>query len=640
MPVKDTILILTSDPQINMLLGRMLRSFGFETQAFEAPEAIDSALQGTPPALIILSESLRGISSMPLAEHLIQRLPATPVLLLVTKDTPDLLKRALQTGVSDYLCLPLRSEEVLRAVQNSLDKARQRKEWVLLESRRTTASLQQRMDELEVLAQLGRAVTSLLELDSILSAVVDAAVQLTNAEEGSLLLLDEETNELYMRASRNFQEEFVRTFRLPVSDTLAGSVMSSGQSVLLDEDTPQKIKTSYLVQSLIYVPLQVQGHVIGVLGVDNRNAIKTFNAHDVQLLNTLAEYAVVAIENSRLYATTILERNKLETILTRIQDGVIVIDTDERLVMINPAAQAALNLTEVSYRGRPVREVISQPDVLELIDVTGQRLSNRTEFTAEDGRVFSVQLTPIPEVGIALTLYDITYLRKLDRIKSDFVSTVSHDLRSPLTAILGYVELMERAGPVTEMQREFIRRVQSSVQSITNLVNDLVNLGQIEAGFDARKESLDLPRIMQLSAAGMEKILKEKGLTLALNIPDGLPTTFGNPVQMRQMIEHLLDNAVKYSKPGGSIDVAGTVEMNQIILRFSDTGVGIPPADLPHIFEKFYRSSNVSGSSSGTGLGLAIVRSIAENHNGRIWVDSTPGKGTTFTIVLPLPAAD
>lgn len=636
MPTKDLVLILTSDAQINMLLGRMLKSFGFETQALEAPESIDQSLQTTPPTLIILSENLRGISSLPLAAHLIQRLPGTPVLLLVQQDTPDLLKRALQIGVSDYLCLPLRSEEVLRAVQNSQEKAHQRKEWVLNESRKTNASMQLRMDELEVLAQLGRAVTSLLELDSILSAVVDAAVQLTNAEEGSLLLLDEETNELYMRASRNFQEEFVRTFRLPISDTLAGSVVSSGQSVLMDEDTPQKIKTSYLVQSLIYVPLQIQGHVIGVLGVDNRHAIKSFSAHDVQLLNTLAEYAVVAMENSRLYATTIQERNKLETILTRIQDGVIVIDKDERLVLINQAAQAALNLTEASYRGRPISEVVQQqPNLLELIDVTGQRLSNRSEFSAEDGRVFSVQLTPIPEVGTVLTLYDITYLRKLDRIKTEFVSAVSHDLRSPLTAILGYVELMERAGPINDMQRDFVRRVQAGVQSITNLVNDLVNMSRIEAGFDARKESLDLARIMTLSADAVQKVIQEMNLSFSLQISSNIPVIFGNPVQMRQMIEYLLDNAIRYSQPGGRIEVSGGVEMNQIILRFSDTGMGIPAADLPHIFEKFYRTSN-----SGTGLGLAIVHSIIKNHNGRIWVDSVAGKGSTFTVVLPLPAAD
>jgi two-component system, OmpR family, phosphate regulon sensor histidine kinase PhoR len=133
-----------------------------------------------------------------------------------------------------------------------------------------TSTLQRRVDELETLQRLGNSITGTLDLDSVLTSIVTAAVELTGAEEGSLMLLDEATGELYMRAARNFQEDFVRTFRLPVRDSVIGSVLSTARPVLLDEQTPQKIKTSYLVQSLVYVPLQMKGRVFGVLGVDNR----------------------------------------------------------------------------------------------------------------------------------------------------------------------------------------------------------------------------------------------------------------------------------------------------------------------------------------------------------------------------------
>ncbi len=216
---------------------------------------------------------------------------------------------------------------------------------------------------------------------------------------------------------------------------------------------------------------------------------------------------------------------------------------------------------------------------------------------------------------------------------------MSHDLRSPLTAILGYAELIERAGPVNELQQEFIRRVQTSVQSITHLVDDLVNLGRIEAGFDTRKESFDLRQVLELASENFRKNIARSEIKLVVEMPDTLPPFFGNPIQIRQMFEHMLDNAIKYSQPGGSIYVRAEVEQNQIILQVKDEGIGIPSVDLPYIFDKFYRASNVSNSVNGTGLGLAIVRSIVESHEGRIWVDSTVGEGSVFTIVLPISEA-
>jgi two-component system NtrC family sensor kinase len=235
-----------------------------------------------------------------------------------------------------------------------------------------------------------------------------------------------------------------------------------------------------------------------------------------------------------------------------------------------------------------------------------------------------------------MTLNDISNLKKLDRIKSDFVHTVSHDLRSPLTAILGYVELIERMGPVNDLQRDFIRRVLVSVQSITHLVDNLLELGRIESGFDVRKESVRLDLVARYSADGLKKSLAEKGHHLQISMPQNLPPILANSVQLRQVMDHILDNAIKYTPAGGTISVSGQIEQDQIILRVSDSGIGIPATDLPFIFDKFYRAYNASSDVSGTGLGLAIVKSIVENHGGRIWVESTLGKGTVFTIVLPL----
>ncbi len=247
--LKDQIHIIISDPQVSILLERILRGEGYSVVITREKAAAEKLLDKVAPSLVIIGEKLVDGNGLELAQVLLERFPAVPIILFVSQDTPELLRAALHVGVVDYLCPPLKAEDIQQAVLNSLQSSQRRRDWVILEARRATASLQRKVDELETLSRLGRSITSSLELDSVLSAVVDAAVELTGAEEGSLLLVDEATGELYMRAARNFQEEFVRTFRLPIKDSLAGNVIRSGQPMLLDENTPQKIKTAYLVQS-------------------------------------------------------------------------------------------------------------------------------------------------------------------------------------------------------------------------------------------------------------------------------------------------------------------------------------------------------------------------------------------------------
>jgi two-component system NtrC family sensor kinase len=370
------------------------------------------------------------------------------------------------------------------------------------------------------------------------------------------------------------------------------------------------------------------------LGVDSRQSGHPSQEYHLNLLEALADYAAIAIENARLYANTEFERKQLETILTQVEDGVIVVDLDQRLLLVNQTIRRAFGLGEASLAGRFVTDVIPHADLVELLQDEG-RHPTRTEITLDDGRVFNAQATPIPSVGLAVTMQDITHLKELDRIKSDFVSTVSHDLRSPLTAILGYTELIDRAGPVTDQQREFIRRIQLSVNNITALINDLLDLGRIEAGFDARKEIVPIGPIVDFAIEDLHLRLTERAHILDVNVPPGLPSVLGNPVRLRQLVGNLLSNAIKFTPRGGRITISALAEGGQLILQVSDNGPGIPPADQPYIFDKFYRGSNISPDTPGTGLGLAIVKSIVEDHQGRIWVDSFSAQGSTFIVVLP-----
>ena len=632
----ENILLLLSEPNVSaMLENGALRPAGYEVTVVVEREVAEILIKNTPPDLVILGEKLQDGDGFEFGIKLLERFPSLPIILLVSQAADQVLLRAMRAGFVDCLLPPLRTGDVIRTVQSGLEKRRKLVEWSSLEAHRSSKSLQKRLSSMETLQRVGRSVTSQLDLDGILTTVVDAAVELTGAEEGSLLLLDEASGELYMRAARNFQDDFVRKFRLPIRDTLPGQVMRTGKPIAINETTPQKIKTSYLVHTLLYFPLQVHGRVIGVLGVDNRQSGHPFLEEHMDVLSALADYAAIAIENARAYERIDLERSQLETILTRVEDGVIVVDPEGRLLIANHTVRAAFHLEVENLAGKLVREVFQHPDLLEIFDT---KLSHptRCEIALEDGRVFNAQVTPIPEVGMAVTMQDITHLKELDRIKSDFVSTVSHDLRSPLTAILGYVELLERAGPVSDQQREFIRRVQFSVNNITSLINDLLDLGRIEAGFDTRKEIVPFAAIVNYAVEGLHSRVVEKEQELVMEMPDKLPPVLGNPVRLRQMAANLIGNAIKYTRLRGKIVVRLLVEGDQLLFHVSDNGPGIPAADQPYIFDKFYRASNVPFDTPGSGLGLAIVKSIVENHQGRIWVESTVGHGTTFTVVLPV----
>jgi two-component system NtrC family sensor kinase len=636
---KAVILVADDSPDICQFLAEsVLTPAGYNVHIVGDGSAAFALAQELMPDLIISDQQMPGLTGLELIGRLKAAAVDIPAILMTAEGSEQLAIEALRVGAFDYLTKPFEAEYMLSAVGRALAEAGRRKDVIgtIQQAKLDQTMLEKRVHELEMLTSIGQDVTAMLEQDEVLLSVVNAAMQLTGSEEGSLLLLDEESGELYMRASKNFDEEFARTFRLRVQDSLAGQVLESGEPVLLDERTPKKIKTSYLVHSLIYVPLKVRGRTIGVLGVDNRREGRILSEQDIPTLRAMADYAAIAIENARLYHHTEAERVKLETVLTQVENAVIVIDPEHRLLMINRKAREAFGING-DYLGKSMVEAFDDPRLLSLIR-TSAEIPRREEIELPDGRVFNAQRTPIEGVGQAVVMQDITHLKELDRIKSEFVTTVSHDLRSPLTAILGYIELIERAGELNEQQREFIRRVHLSVEQITELVSDLLDLGRIEAGLDIAKERTPISVLARYAVESLRGYADAKGLKLEVDLPENIPLVYGSPTRLRQMLGNLIENAIKYTPAAGTVRVEARAESDQVILRVIDTGAGIPPADQPYLFDKFFRGSNVPEDSSGTGLGLSIVNSIVDNHGGRIWLDSKVGEGTAFTIVLPMDA--
>ncbi len=331
------------------------------------------------------------------------------------------------------------------------------------------------------------------------------------------------------------------------------------------------------------------------------------------------------------------ERTKLEAIIGNIQDGVIVMDEGRNVLLINRSIRDIFQLGNKPLLGKPVQDIISNTDLLALLNRPNESSLKYHEINFDDGRVFNAQYTPIPKIGAAITMQDISYLKELDRLKSDFIHTVSHDLRSPLTAILGYTELIGRTGPLNENQQEFLQRLQGSVQHVTVLINDLLDLGRLEAGFDTRREMVQLESVLKYTLDIVDLQMKKKKIKLMVNVGGEIKPLRANPIRIRQMLDNLVGNAIKYTQNEGNVKVSLSMHDDQIILGVEDNGPGIPAEEQSRVFEKFYRATNMAGNEgvTGSGLGLAIVKSIVESHQGRVWVESTVGKGSTFFVLLP-----
>jgi signal transduction histidine kinase/CheY-like chemotaxis protein len=639
------VLIIDDSPDTQkMLIEQVLQPLDCQPiVAWDGEDGLQLCLD-EQPHLVILDMRLPKMDGLDVLKALLEQQPGLPIIFITAFEATEMVVDAFRLGARDYVVKPINPQEMRETIKRVLaaDKLREERDQLTQQVLDANEQLQRQLQELNTIYTIGRAVTSLLDVDKVLNRVVEAAVYVANAEEGLLLLLDRKTGELYLRAAKDVDEKVARNLRLREDDSIAGRAVQSDRPVrIVGERT--KVATGYLVEALLYLPLRVPGRgVIGVLGVANREPGREFSERDVFLLSALADYAAIAIQNAGLYEIVAVERAKLEAVLREAREAVIVTDESDRILLCNAAAHSVLALGDVTLSGQPASMVLRHPVLREMFaeaHEAGQAV--RREVPLENGETFNAQLTPIEDVGYALVMQDITHLKELDRIRSEFVATVSHDLRTPLTNILGYVELLPKAGPLNEQQQEFILRVRESMGSITELVGDLLDIGRIEAGFDLDMAPCNLVHVITASVKGFQVRARGKRLDLRWEPPQAFPLVNGNARVLGQVMDNLISNAIKYTQEGGWVAVSAGVEDGYVVVRVADNGIGIPPAEQPYIFERFYRvESEKTAGIVGTGLGLAIVKTAIEKHKGRVWVESKPGKGSVFCFVLPALTAD
>ncbi len=346
-------------------------------------------------------------------------------------------------------------------------------------------------------------------------------------------------------------------------------------------------------------------------------------------------------------------KSRLRGMVNRLMDGVMTTDAEKKIVLANPAFLHMTGYVGESVIGKAVEEIVQSEPVLQIIDEALAQpvescLESCHEISMQDDsgeeRILSACCSPFRDrtgknLGTTTVLHDITAIKKMDRMKSDFVSMVSHEIRSPMNSLLAQIKIIldGLAGDVTEKQQQILERASGKIHNLTNLVSELLDLARIEAGMVAKDtEDVKIGELLEDQIIFHKASAEQKNIQIYLNVADNLPLITANLQGMEEVITNLVTNAIKYSPDGSEITVSAEVENDYLCIKVSDNGFGIPKEDLAEIFTRFYRVKDKNTREiHGTGLGLAIVKSIIDAHHGSIKVDSQPGHGTTFTVLLP-----
>jgi two-component system phosphate regulon sensor histidine kinase PhoR len=344
------------------------------------------------------------------------------------------------------------------------------------------------------------------------------------------------------------------------------------------------------------------------------------------------------------------QKSRLRTIIGCMADGVLVANLERQLVLWNSSAVRMLKLSGADTPDQPLTHYLKNASIIEafqeVLSGKDKDLSMITrEIQLEDpGLVLMAQLAPVRDeggtlLGAVAVLRDITKLKEIEKLKSQFVSMVAHELRSPLAAIEGWLEvvLSGAAGGGEAQRQAWLARAKERAHSLLGLVNDLLEINRIEAGKVAQKmEPVRMAEVVQKTVEFFRREAEGKGLSLKVDLPDSLPAVQADRQDMEKLFTNLISNAIKYNVERGSITVEATVDENFIAVRVRDTGLGIPADQLPRIFEDFFRVNDERTSKiCGTGLGLTICQRIVDSHFGHIEVESEPGRGSTFSVYLP-----
>ncbi|NDJ87509.1 MAG: GAF domain-containing protein, partial [Chloroflexi bacterium] len=500
------------------------------------------------------------------------------------------------------------------------------------------------VETLQNLHQIDRELNRALSLDRVVTFWMDWGIRLTYANSGHIMLVDTANGRMDMATSYGYSAERLAAladdeYKFPLDLGVMGRAVSTGSAFYV-EDTRQDadyVVLSEKALSQLVIPIKRGRQVAAVLSLE-KNERDAFSTIERARVAQLCERASVALINALLLMETEQERQKLGTILAAIADAVIVTDHKARLVLMNTAAmETFVKDRQTNYGGRDFMTEFANTPLVEIFNEGLEKHGyHNGELTYRD-KTFQYDMIPVQHVGYSLVLHDVTLFKELDNLKNELVATVSHDLKNPLSAIRGYVELIDMVENLSDRAQGYIMRARRSIADMSQLIEDLLDVARIDSGLTLDLKAIDvLPLFNEIIESYRLKI-EEKQMQVELQTPQILPKVYADSARLSRVLSNLLSNAIKYTPEEGQIYVIADANGEQLSIAVRDNGIGIPAESIPTLFDKFTRIRDEKAEGiEGTGLGLFIVKKLVEAHQGEISVESTYGEGSVFTLTLPL----
>jgi signal transduction histidine kinase len=531
----------------------------------------------------------------------------------------------------------------------------------LLKNARGWEQAQRDRERLQALNEVSRRLLSVNETDDVLALIVKEAERLLGGAAAGIRLI--EGDRLVVRARTQTAAPLMARTQLPVGESLSGHIVATGEPLVVTDlagnpcfDPTHKANAVALgFTGFLGVPMHLAGRIIGCFNVFVREN-RSFGFDDVSLLTALADQAALALDKARLLEVSERQRRQLTRIFESTSDGMLLLDRGGIVLRSNRQA-AELLAFDAAVAGdahftallaghvRDAERVAALWTSFQgLLETPGGAGSGDLELATLGRTVYWTAQTTRDAAGavdgLTLTLRDVTEERHVSRLKSDFVSFVTHQLRTPVSGINWLLELAAETPEVPEDLRGLLTDARQASARLTRLVNDLLDVGRLESGrVTLKPEPTDLAALTGEVLDDLATLLQERGHRLTVDAEPGLAVP-ADPQHLRQALWNLTSNALKYTPNEGRIDIRLRREDHGVCWSVQDTGIGIPRAALARLFEKFYRADNVvSIETEGTGLGLYLARLIVERSGGQLTCESEEGQGSTFFVRLPLEGA-
>ena len=510
-----------------------------------------------------------------------------------------------------------------------------------------------RIRQRDYLLEILRAITQELDLEKVLARILTISTELLAGQAGFIALRSQDYGwrvAVTEGVSRVFQNQLIkRLTNVQITDD-PERVELTQINRAIHELT--RIASLGLLNS-VGIPLVARDQVIGVIYIF-RNYPGIFSTNDKKLLQSFADQAAIAVNNAQLYSRALYEEQRMIALLDSAADGILILFPDHRIERCNRAMAKLVGMPENEITGHHHEEIVKLSSLrdgltLEEAERGGWPLTPHATLYVEGDLIrpnqkkIPVGITYAPLlsekgqlINIIATFRDISHFREAEELKSTFISVISHELKTPVALIKGYAGTLRREDVIwdREIVQDSLKVIEEEADRLTELIENLLDASRLQAGgLTINLSEVDLQKLVNRVAERLQTQTEKH--KIIVDFPGDFPIILADEERLYQVLSNLVSNAINYAANGGEIKIQGIVKNQQVIVCVSDQGPGIEAKDIPHVFDRFYRSEDASKKTKGAGLGLFLSRAIIEAHGGRIWVDPKPNAGARFCFSLP-----